>query len=73
MSVPVLSGPKPLPPEKITYKVSPDSEPEKAELVTDGPQRGKYRDLKTGQFFDNNQDWIRSKNSKIPASSGGAG
>lgn len=64
---------KPMPPERITYRVTPESEPEKAELQVDGPDRGKYKDVKTGALFSNNQDWIRSKNSKIPASSGGAG
>ncbi len=59
--------------ERITYLVAP-GQFETATLVTQpGPDRGKYKDDKTGQTYENNQDWIRAKNNKIPASSGGAG
>jgi len=56
-----MSNLKPLPAERITYQVNPGQEKEVAELQTTGQNRGKYKDLKTGQFFDNNQEWIRSK------------
>jgi hypothetical protein len=69
----LLDPSKPIPyKERISYSVSP-GENESATLQQSGPDKGKYKDDKNGNLYDNNQDWIRAKNSKIPQSSGGAG
>jgi len=56
--------------ERVTYEVSPGVI-ESCTVIISGPNKGKYQDDRNpNQIFDNNQDWIRSKNANIPHSVG---
>jgi hypothetical protein len=57
--------------ERVIYQVSP-GQFESATLITSGPNKGKYKDDKTGILYNDNIAWIRAKNSRIPTG-GGAG
>jgi len=65
----LLMSDKPLRAERVTYQVAP-GQLETATLMVDGPNKGKYKDEKTGAYYIDNIAWIRAKNTRIPIGSG---
>ena len=52
--------PKKMRPERISYKVNKDEPAVYANLITSGPEMGKYKDERTGLLYDTSSEWIRA-------------